>query len=146
MVADEPDVTTVQVPDWQDGMGASLRAGLRTLRAEGVERVLIHLVDLVDVEADVIARVIEHGGSGADALARAAYDEVPGHPVLLGQQHLAGVFDSATGDRGARGYLRANSPRLVECGDLATGRDADRPEDLPAELSPDAPSDVGSSD
>ena len=36
-----------------------------------------------------------------------------------------------SGDQGARSYLSSHPPVLCECGDLATGRDLDRPEDLP---------------
>jgi hypothetical protein len=32
-----------------------------------------------------------------------------------------------TGDAGARGYLATHDTLLVECGDLATGTDVDRP-------------------
>ena len=37
---------------------------------------------------------------------------------------------SAHGDHGARDYLAAHAHVPCECGDLATGRDVDRPEDL----------------
>jgi hypothetical protein len=47
--------------------------------------------------------------------------------VLIGREHWAGVVASAQGDLGARAYLDANEVLLVECGDLATGRDVDRP-------------------
>jgi hypothetical protein len=40
------------------------------------------------------------------------------------------VLEVADGDRGARDYLAAHRPTPCECGDLATGRDVDRPEDL----------------
>ena len=63
-------------------------------------------------------------------LARAAYDGVPGHPVLLGRGHWPDVVAVVTGDRGARDYLRGREVRLVECGDLATGRDVDHPDQL----------------
>lgn len=124
------DVHVVTVPNWAEGMGASLRAGLAAAQAGQGDRVLVSLVDLIDVGADVIARVLTDGGDATDALARAAYGGEPGHPVLLGRDHWVGVAQAATGDQGARAYLRAHSPRLIECGDLATGRDADRPEDL----------------
>jgi len=42
----------------------------------------------------------------------------------------AAVRTTARGDRGARDHLRATPHRLVECGDLATGRDLDTAEDL----------------
>ena len=58
------------------------------------------------------------------------YGAVPGHPVLIGRDHWAGVVATAEGDRGARDYLREHPPLEVECGDLATGRDVDTPHAL----------------
>lgn len=113
----------VVADDWADGMGASLRAGLAALDRVA-DAVLVSLVDLPDVGADVVARVLA-AGAGPGVLARAAYDGEPGHPVLLGRDHWAGVAASAAGDRGARDYLAARDVAVVECGDLATGRDVD---------------------
>jgi CTP:molybdopterin cytidylyltransferase MocA len=79
----------------------------------------------------VVERLVARSaGEGPAALARAAYDGVPGHPVVMGRDHWQGVLDVASGDKGARDYLAAHEHRLVECGDLATGRDADVPDDL----------------
>ena len=76
-------------------MGASLRTGLA---AVGRERdVLVSLVDLPDVGADVVARVL---AARAD-LARAAYDGSPGHPVLLGAAHLEPLLATLHGDAGS---------------------------------------------
>jgi nicotine blue oxidoreductase len=116
---------SVLAADWAEGMGASLRAGLAALD-EAPVAALVHLVDLPDVTAAVVARVL--GDTvGAATLRRAAYDGVPGHPVLIGRDHWAGVVGQAVGDRGAREYLRAHPPALVECGDLASGADVDVP-------------------
>lgn len=127
----------VLAADWGDGMSASLRAGLAALAAPtdadgparddaGVGAAIVSLVDLPDVHADVVRRVAASGADPA-ALARAAYDGRPGHPVLLGRDHWAGLVGSVTGDRGARDYLATHPVVLVECGDLATGRDQDTP-------------------
>lgn len=129
LLADD-GVAVVVAPDWQDGMGASLRTGLRALSAAHVAT-LVHLVDLPDVGAGVVTRMV--GGPPHPAsLARASYRGRPGHPVLLGRDHWAGVAESAAGDRGARDYLAAHESdvRLVECGDLASGHDVDTPDDL----------------
>jgi nicotine blue oxidoreductase len=131
------DVDVVPCPAWDEGMGASLRAGLSALaRAthEGdgsVDAALVTLVDLPDVTAEVVARVLA-GARGAlrASLLRAAYDGVPGHPAHIGRDHWAGVAESAAGDQGAREYFRTNPHDLIECGDLATGRDVDTPADL----------------
>ena len=114
----------VVAEDWDEGMGASLRAGLRSLADSADEAVVVLLVDLPDLVPAVVARVVA-AGDGPAALARASYDGKPGHPVLLGRDHWAGVVETARGDRGARDYLAAHRVTLVECGDLATGRDVD---------------------
>ena len=115
-------VSVVVADDWAEGMSASLRTGLAALPS-GPDSAVVSLVDLPDVDAAVVRRVA--AAAGTDALARAAYDGVPGHPVLLGRDHWAEVAATATGDAGARDYLRRHGVTLVECGDLATGRDVD---------------------
>ena len=119
------DATSVLAPDWADGMGASLRTGLSSLGPD-VDCAVVSLVDLPDVGPEVVRR-LRGLGAGPASLARAAYHGVPGHPVLLGRDHWDGVRESATGDRGARDYLASRDVVLVECGDLATGRDVDTP-------------------
>jgi CTP:molybdopterin cytidylyltransferase MocA len=126
-----PDgVTAVEALGWADGMGASLRAGLAALPGDA-DAAVVHLVDLPGVPADAVARLAAL--AGPDVLARAAYAGRPGHPVLLGRAHWAGVAAAAVGDAGARGYLAGRADvRLVECGDLATPDDVDTPEQLTA--------------
>jgi nicotine blue oxidoreductase len=110
-------------------MGASLRAGLDALASLDVDSAVVHLVDLPGVTPEAVARLA--AASAPDALARAAYAESPAHPVLLGRSHWAGVRAAASGDAGARGYLRGNpAVRLVECGDVAEPDDVDTPEQL----------------
>ncbi len=117
-------VSRIRADDWAEGMGASLRAGLLALTPTDHDVALVSLVDLPDVDAAVVARLVA-AATGPDVLARAAYDGVPGHPVLLGRDHWAGVVETSTGDRGARDYLASHEVTLVECGDLATGADVD---------------------
>lgn len=133
-------VTTTRCGSWEQGMGESLRAGLTALASRGrtiPPQALVHLVDLPDVGPEVVARLLATrpagaGDVGGDALVRAAYRGVPGHPVLLGQEHWQAVLDVAHGDAGARSYLRRARPNLVECGDLASGTDVDTPSAEPA--------------
>nr|WP_301539502.1 nucleotidyltransferase family protein [Nocardioides sp. zg-1308] len=117
-------VWRVRADDWADGMGASLRTGLDALGPTAHDAALVSLVDLPDVGPAVVSRLLgAHEGPGD--LARAAYDGVPGHPVLIGREHWAGVTATAAGDRGARDYLATHEVALVECADLATGADVD---------------------
>ena len=118
------DVDVVVAEDWVEGMGASLGTGLATLGYDDEDAAVVSLVDLPDVGPAVVSRLLS-GGAGRDDLRRAAYDGRPGHPVLIGRAHWAGVITSVRGDEGARAYLADREVRLVECGDLATGRDVD---------------------
>lgn len=129
-------ISTVRCGTWSEGMGESLRSGLMALATRGrliPTQALVHLVDLPDVGPDVVARVLASsrvdGRTGPSearsVLARAAYEGVPGHPVLIGADHWDGVLQRTHGDTGAKRYLRRARPTLVECGDLATGRDVD---------------------
>ncbi len=123
---DAYDVTIVVAPDWDEGMGVSLAAGLGQVLHGAASRCLVTLVDLPDVGPDVVRRLLDHRDED-DALARATYDGRPGHPVLLGRDHWAGVLATTHGDKGARDYLKLHPPEEVECGDLATGADVDTP-------------------
>ena len=123
------DATVVVSPRWRQGVGASLADGVAALPE--ADAALVTLVDLPDVTAGVMARVLATAkAEGAAALVRAAYDGVPGHPVAIGRDHWDAVRATARGDRGARDHLRATPHHLVECGDLATGRDVDTVADL----------------
>jgi molybdenum cofactor cytidylyltransferase/nicotine blue oxidoreductase len=115
------DADAVIADDWAEGMGASLRAGLAGLDADAA---LVSLVDLPDLDAEVVRRVLRAGADAA-TLRRATYDGRPGHPVLIGRDHWAGIGETAVGDRGAREYLAGRDVETVECGDLATGVDVD---------------------
>lgn len=126
----DESVSVVESAGWATGMGASLRTGLESLSTRAdVDVALVSLVDLPDVGPDVVARLCGVA-AGTSTLARATYHGHPGHPVLLGRGHWAGVMAAASGDKGARDYLAGHDVHDVECGDLATGRDVDHPADL----------------
>ncbi|MGW4206027.1 nucleotidyltransferase family protein, partial [Streptomyces sp. NPDC004726] len=121
----------VDNPDWEEGMGSSLRAGLDSLAGSSADAVLVLLVDEPGIGAAAVARVRSAYGSRS-ALAAAAYRGERGHPVLFGADRWADIARSAEGDRGARAYLRehASSLVLVECGDVAEPYDIDTARDL----------------
>ncbi|MGH3824455.1 MAG: nucleotidyltransferase family protein [Pseudonocardiaceae bacterium] len=120
---------TVLAADWAEGMGASLRVGLAELIRSAppqVQAALVHLVDLPDVDASVVRRLVAL--ASPTVVARAGFESQPGHPVLFGRQHWAGIVSSAHGDRGARDWLAGRSDLIVvDCSDLASGVDVDRP-------------------
>lgn len=119
----------VHAADWAGGMSVSLGVGLRHLAElpDPPDAAVVGLVDMPDVSAEVVARLLRTA-ENPSTLARAAYDGRPGHPVLLGRDHWAGILAAASGDVGARNYLRGRDDViLVESGDLASGADIDAP-------------------
>jgi len=147
--ADLGNATVLLNPDWDTGLGSSLRTGLAAVSAQcgglpanhqsgglpanhqvggdagQVDAVLVHLVDLPGMTVAALHRMARY--ASADVLAVATYDGVRGHPVLLGRGHWAGVADSATGDQGARAYLAAHEVTEIECADVADPADLDYP-------------------
>ncbi|MFD8219921.1 NTP transferase domain-containing protein [Streptomyces sp. NPDC059697] len=121
----------VDNPEWEHGMGSSLRAGLGSLAGTGARAALVSLVDQPGIGPRAVARVLA-AYQDDTSLVSAAYDGVRGHPVLFGAAHWAGVAASATGDRGARAYLKEHEAAitLVECGDVAEPYDIDTEDDL----------------
>jgi CTP:molybdopterin cytidylyltransferase MocA len=106
-------------------MASSLRAGLAALAGTGAVAAVILLVDMPGVTPAAVRRIAAHAAPGA--LVIGGYGDRRGHPVLLGRDHWAGAAAAATGDRGARDYLRANadSVRVVPVGDVADDTDID---------------------
>jgi nicotine blue oxidoreductase len=126
-----PDLPeTVVNPDWPSGMGSSLRVGLETLSTgEPADAAVVLLVDMPAVTSEAVRRVT--AAARPEALVMGGYGDRRGHPVLLGREHWAGVAASASGDKGARDYLRAHadSVRIVPVGDVADDFDLDVPAD-----------------
>ena len=123
--AADPGLTVVDAPDWQLGMGSSLRRGLLAAQRDPMAAVLVHLVDLPDVTPDVVHRLLRKVPLGPAVLARATYGGRPGHPVLIGRDHLPSIMVGLGGDTGAKDYLAQHHADGVECGDLASGQDRD---------------------
>jgi CTP:molybdopterin cytidylyltransferase MocA len=123
-------VEVVEATDWAEGMGASLRAGLSALQ-EGstTDAVVVVPVDTPGLTSALVQRISTE--VRRDTLVRTVYNGTPGHPVLLGREHWAGVIATAVGDQGARAYFKQHPPLAVECADLADGADVDTVDDLP---------------
>ncbi len=144
-------IHTVFNEQWRTGMGSSLRAALRALTdaedGEGAQdgpaatlgvgvgvdvgAVVVALADQPLIGTDAVARLIAayRGGAG---VAVASYDGKPRNPVLLAREHWPEVIAAATGDQGARAFLRARPElvTLVECGDTGSPDDIDTAADL----------------
>jgi CTP:molybdopterin cytidylyltransferase MocA len=131
----EHQARTVYNGEWRTGMGSSLRAALRALTeleaGPAIGAVVVALADQPLVGAEAVGRLIAAYRAGA-GVAVAAYGGKPRNPVLLAREHWPEVIATATGDQGARAFLRARPElvTLVECGDTGRPDDIDTPADL----------------
>lgn len=125
-----PGVITVHNPAWRTGMGSSLAAGLATVPGQ-CPAAVVALVDQPLVGPAAVARLIAAHQAGA-GVAVAAYAGQARNPVLLAREHWPEVIALATGDKGARAFLRARPElvTLVECGDTGRPDDIDTGADL----------------
>ena len=109
------EVESVHATDWERGPGASLRAGLATLR-EDVEAAVVTLADGPDLDPRAVDRVIEDWRANGGDVVAAMYGGVRLHPVLLARSVWASVPDEGA---------RSLPARLVSCDDLTPPGDVD---------------------
>jgi CTP:molybdopterin cytidylyltransferase MocA len=123
----------VVADDWSTGMGASLRAGIAAADAMGSDAIAVMLVDQPRIGPEALRRLTAAWQAGAVA-AVATYDGQPRNPAVLDRSIWAAVSAAATGDVGARGWLREHPDQVVEVACDGTGDpvDIDTPLDLEA--------------
>lgn len=126
------DGAVVVVNDgWADGMGSSLRCGLAAAADLRASAVVVALVDQPLVTADNVRRLVA-GWPGTATARVATYAGEARNPVLLPAAVWPDVSAMATGDVGARAWLRAHAEQveLVACDDLGRPADIDTTDDL----------------
>ncbi|MGE4612100.1 MAG: molybdopterin-binding/glycosyltransferase family 2 protein [Paracoccaceae bacterium] len=107
------DVNSVSSPEWQEGMAASIRAGMGSV-SEDCDAVIIALADMPEVNADHFNRLLSafDAAAGHEICRAMAADGTPGLPVLFGRRFFE-TLGALTGDRGARDVINEASEFLV---------------------------------
>lgn len=100
-------VTIVEAVDADQGMSASIRAGVGSVGAK-TSAVVLALADMPDITPNHINQIINAHDKAADRLIICPIDETGqrGHPVLFDARFLENLTD-LSGDRGARDVLHA---------------------------------------
>ncbi|MBA3349089.1 MAG: nucleotidyltransferase family protein [Actinobacteria bacterium] len=125
-----PHVRIVGNPDFGAGQSTSLRAGLDACDPV-CEAAAVLVGDQPGLTTEVIDRVIDAYLSSDVQVARALFEGVPGHPVVVGRALWRGWW-AVAGDKGWRDLVAAVRRRLdVEMGMPAPG-DIDTPEQFEA--------------
>lgn len=120
----------VHAEEWEAGLSASFRAGVRAAAEAGCSRCAVLLVDQPGIGEQALAAVLAVHAPGR--ITRGAVEFRPTHPVVFDMPDAVAAAEAASGDEGARAYLREHADRVdaVDITDLAEDADLDTPEDL----------------
>jgi CTP:molybdopterin cytidylyltransferase MocA len=121
-------IARVDCAGWEEGMSASIRAGLQVLAGD-IDAALFLLCDQPALDAPHLRRLVDCWRATSQRAAASAYGGVLGVPAVLPR----GWFDDLrmlTGDRGARELLRSRPEEVVGVPEPALAHDVDRPGDL----------------
>jgi molybdenum cofactor cytidylyltransferase len=121
-------VRRVDCADWQQGMGASLRAGLAALPPE-CAGALVVLCDQPALDSAHLDRLVTAWRANPRGAAASAYAGRLGVPALLPRAWFAELGEGV-GDRGARDLLARRREEVVTIANEALALDVDRSGDL----------------
>jgi molybdenum cofactor cytidylyltransferase len=121
-------VSTVHNPAWEQGMGSSLRVGLRALDT-AVEAALVMLCDQLRVESGHLRALVESFTRTRASIVASGYEGTRGVPALFSRA-LFPELETLAPDQGARGVIAQDSSRVVEVALTGGGEDVDTTADL----------------
>lgn len=126
-------VLVTENPAWSEGMAASIRAGVTTLRqfSRALDAAVIALCDQPAFSADTIAQLVAAHHATGRGIVAARYAGRNGAPALFRREHFP-TLTALTGEEGARALLNgdANQVAGVDLPQLAL--DLDTPADFAA--------------
>jgi molybdenum cofactor cytidylyltransferase len=114
--------------DWAEGQAASLRCGIAAVA--DADAAVLTLGDMPRITPQVIEAFAALATVyGSNVRARAMYDGMPGHPVVLGSAYFPRIA-ALRGDVGAREVLKEIKAHPIECSHLCSPADVDTPQAL----------------
>ncbi len=121
-------VRAVHHPAWAEGMGGSLRAGLKALSGE-VDALLVVLCDQLRVDVAHLRALLEAFASTGAPIIASGYEGTRGVPALFSRAMFA-ELEALGADQGARGVIARQPARVVEVPLPGGGEDVDTRGDL----------------
>jgi molybdenum cofactor cytidylyltransferase len=127
-------VFVVDNPDYQAGMLASVRCGLRAL-GQSCEAVMVALGDQPAITSGLVDQLLEAFATAGQGIVVPLYRGRRGHPVLFSARYRDEIL-TRYDDVGLRGLLHAHPGDVFELGvsSAAVLSDMDNPEDYRREL------------
>lgn len=122
-------VVIVHNADWQQGMGSSIRVGVRAVRSlapSSIGSLLLMLVDQPNVTADVLHRLITLHDTSDRPVAVSEYANTVGPPVIAGGDFVRQLADWPD-DRGAKELWLRDPDAVVrmQCPEAVTDIDTE---------------------
>jgi molybdenum cofactor cytidylyltransferase len=126
-------VLIAENPAWAEGMAASIRAGMTTLRqfSRSLDGVLVTLCDQPEFSATIIAQLLAAQRNSGRGIVAAHYHGRNGAPALFLRGHFPALA-ALTGEEGARALLNGTPERVTSVDLPALGIDLDTPADYAA--------------
>lgn len=129
-------VETVANPEWQEGMGSSVRCGVAALGSRlahttgpGLENLLLLVCDQPRLTAEHLQALLARHATGSAAITASQYAGKTGVPAVFAAELVPELLQ-CSGDRGARDLIRRNPARVQGVPWPEGAVDLDRPEDL----------------
>ncbi len=130
-------VHTVHNASWADGMGSSLRLGLRALEAQepsaagaAVDAALLMLCDQLRVDASHLRALVDAFTRTRAPIVASGYEGTRGVPALFSRA-LFTELEALAPEQGARKVIAREPSRVVEVALAGGGEDVDTVADLP---------------
>lgn len=94
-------------PDWQEGMGSSIRAGLSKLLSlnPSTDFIILAVSDQPFVTSDIFQKLVDQGNATNNAIVACSYQNVTGTPVLFKKKHFDSLLN-LVGTAGAKKLLK----------------------------------------
>lgn len=126
-VADLP-VELVHNPDWEQGIGTSIRAGIEAVSGHAVGATVLTLADQPLLTAGVFDRLVQLWRSGLLPMVASEYDGTLGVPALFDRSLFADLLALPDGE-GCKSLLLERSSLVVRCACPQAGIDIDTPDE-----------------
>ncbi|WP_157474080.1 nucleotidyltransferase family protein [Flavihumibacter petaseus] len=119
--------------EWQEGMAASIRAGIRYAEQQvpGSDGYLLMTCDQPLITTEHLQRLVAAAQGTPDRIAATRYGDTRGVPVYFPATYRVNL-SGITGDRGARSLLEKFKEHVIEVPFEAGAVDMDTPEDYQA--------------
>lgn len=121
-------ILIVENPAWAEGMAASIRTGVTTLRqfSRALDAAIVTLCDQPAFSADVIAQLVATQHATGRSIVAAHYAGRNGAPALFLREHFA-TLTSLTGEEGARSLLNGDTTAVATVDLPQLAQDLDTP-------------------